>query len=764
MSSAYPGSHRDFFGLSLADLARARSLFHVQLLDYPNVVGTALGRYLIRSSDPWPESQHDEKVLLSAGPKRKPPRRLDNSEVRAYSWPCVLVFVREWIDYGDVEDGRASPDVLVPKQLWLPDGRIVPVCVVEAKPVVLDHAPVESLLFPGSFLGAGYPVVANVQGRFRMGTIGPLVTDGQRVYALTSRHVLGPTGSAVRTFVHGVDTEVGRCQTMALTRVPIGEAYPRLADGDAYLNIDVGLIDIDEVDRWTSVAYGIGPLAPIADAGSASLSLALIARTVVAHGAAGGAQRGQIKGLLFRYKTVGGAEYFTDFLIGSADEGHPLTTRPGDSGTLWCLAPETDDLAEPSAAPTASTDARVPPLALQWGGEVLHTTSGRTTPYVLGSSLATICRLLDLDLVWDWQASLFRYWGGVGHYSIALLAIQELPEGELKTLLTNNLTNITFPQESITERELKGLSKRFVPLADVPDLAWKVGVAQRGPRSTNPERPNHFADMDEPGPNGETLLDICGNRKRALDPSVWLDYYDSVGVHDPMRQGLLPFRVWQIYDGMVDALQRRSTTKFTCAAGVLAHYVGDACQPLHLSIYADGDPNRKETRTIHHRDGQVEEQDVKAGQGVHAAYEDDMINHHIGEIFAGLQSLPAAKLSRVKSGRDAAWATIKLMRETYATIRPPDLVNTYIGLEDESPSTRATKLWEAYEAETISVIGNGVQALASLWLSAWTQAGAGGDNLKLTEIAQGTITKTIKNPGFLRSYTLNEIATHLEGV
>lgn len=41
-------SERDFFGLSLADLAYARGLFHVQLLDYPNVIGTALGRYLIR--------------------------------------------------------------------------------------------------------------------------------------------------------------------------------------------------------------------------------------------------------------------------------------------------------------------------------------------------------------------------------------------------------------------------------------------------------------------------------------------------------------------------------------------------------------------------------------------------------------------------------------------------------------------------------------------------------------------------------------------
>jgi len=278
-TSADSESHREFFGLSLTDLARARELFHVQLLDYPNVVGTALGRYLIRDKDQWPSSPEKEKELLSQTRKRKPPRRLDNSGVRSYSWPCLLVFVRKWIDYGDVEEGQTSPDVLVPKRLWLPDGRVVPVCVVEAAPVELDRVPIETLLFPGSFLGAGYPVAATVQGRFRLGTIGPLVTNGQRVFALTSRHVLGPAGSDVRTFVHGVQDDIGRCAEVALTRVATREAYPRLSEGEAYLYVDVGLIDVDELDRWTSVAYGIGPLAPAADAGSATLTLALIGRT-----------------------------------------------------------------------------------------------------------------------------------------------------------------------------------------------------------------------------------------------------------------------------------------------------------------------------------------------------------------------------------------------------------------------------------------------------------------------------------------------------
>jgi hypothetical protein len=669
------------------------------------------------------------------------------------------VFVRQWLDYDSVDKDDAA-SILLPKQLWLPDGRVVPICVVEAAAVELDRVPIETLLFPGSFVGAGYPVVTNVQGGTRVGTIGPLVTNGQRLFALTSRHVLGPTGSDVETFVHGASDRIGTCADGALTRVPVADVYPGLETDNAFLNLDVGLIDVDSVDRWTSVAYGIGPLAPVADERSASLSLALIGRTVVAHGAAGGAQRGQIKALLFRYKTIGGAEYFTDFLIGSADEGRALTTRPGDSGALWCLEPDAAETAEATPA-SSPAETRRAPLAVQWGGEVLNTSAGQSAPYVLASSVATICRLLDLDVVWDWQASLFRYWGGVGHYSIALLAIQALPPGDLRTLLEANLANITFPKDQINDDNFEGLSKRFVPLADVPDLAWKIGAGQRGPRATNPERPNHFADMDRPGPDGRTLLDICTSRRRALQPQVWLDYYESIGVKNPIEQGLLPFRVWQIYDGMVDAVGRRSVTQFVCAAGVLAHYVGDACQPLHISIYSNGDPDKKETRTVSHRDGTTTETHVAVGSGVHTAYEDDMVNRHVGDIFLGVQSLPHARLPRVRSGGGAAWDTIKLMRRTVETIPPPDLVATYAKVENDTPANAAKELWNVYGQDTIEVIGDGVRTLAGLWLSAWREAGGDDAKLDLGLISQATITKTVLKPSFLRSYTLDKIGANL---
>src|SRR5262245_29296157 len=86
----------DYPGLSVKDLLDARDAYHWHLLSKRNVVGTAIGRYLIRDSDPWP-SQHRSSGRRPAGGTPRGERRFDNAHVRDYSWPCVLVLVKEWL-------------------------------------------------------------------------------------------------------------------------------------------------------------------------------------------------------------------------------------------------------------------------------------------------------------------------------------------------------------------------------------------------------------------------------------------------------------------------------------------------------------------------------------------------------------------------------------------------------------------------------------------------------------------------------------------
>jgi hypothetical protein len=88
--SKFKSDDSDFAHLSLKDLITARDLYHVYLMRHPNVIATAVGRYRIRKADSWP---NDKKKHHGTGV-----RRLDNSEVRPYSWPCILVFVEAWQD------------------------------------------------------------------------------------------------------------------------------------------------------------------------------------------------------------------------------------------------------------------------------------------------------------------------------------------------------------------------------------------------------------------------------------------------------------------------------------------------------------------------------------------------------------------------------------------------------------------------------------------------------------------------------------------
>jgi len=76
-----------------------------------------------------------------------------------------------------------------------------------------------------------------------------------------------------------------------------------------------------------------------------------------------------------------------------------------------------------------------------------------------------------------------------------------------------------------------------------------------------------------------------------------MKYYTDPKVND-RGKGLLPFRCWQIYNEMVDAVKKRDTTRYVCAAGILSHYVGDACQPLHISYMFNGDPAKLEKVTV----------------------------------------------------------------------------------------------------------------------------------------------------------------------
>jgi hypothetical protein len=728
-----------FFSLSVKDLLEARENFHFHLSNLKNVVGTAVGLYRIRNKDPDAEDP-TEKV----GRKKAAERTLANSSVQEWSWPCILVFVNKW---QTIEEFRENPDDVIPRFVYMPDGRKIPICVVKTEESNAGPPPLQNLALPNQLMGGGYPIFSDVQGKQHMGTLGCLVTDGDRIYGLTNRHVVGEKvtsepGRKMYTFVslNPEKLEVGKSSNKQIGKKLLSDVYRGWPGSRSLLVIDAGLIELADINNWTAQIYGIGEIGKPMDLNTSNITLNLIGCPVRAFGGASGEMKGEIQALFYRYKSIGGFDYVADLLIGPRDEQNPLMTREGDSGTVWFFDEELYLKDEKQEGERAR---RTRPIALQWGGQKLLTgKKEEELSFALATNLSTICRELDIDIVRSWNIGYGEYWGKLGHYKVGAKAIELIPDERLKDLMQKNLGNIAFSDQDITEGLIQRIDKsQFVPLADVPDLAW----GRSGPPPGNRyyyERDNHFADMDEVGKGefvDQTLLDLTEDPNN-IKIEVWNRFYDSL---QKERRGALPFRVWQIYNEMVKFLKQKNVASFVCAAGILAHYVGDACIPLHVTQYYDG-------RT-------------PAEKGVHSAYETKMMDQCAAEVIISVNRYLAGKdaTGSVEGGKDAAVYTVGLMKNTLQKLPPVKVIEAYntskqlhhhyikpMFVQEVDGSTLGDK--------TAAIIGDGCIALASLWNSAWIE-GKGSEIVDedLTEIERTTLKTIYDDKEFLKSFKLD---------
>src|SRR5262245_8300475 len=218
MGEKFFGANVSFSSLSVRDLLDAREAYHVHLTNLENVISTAIGRYRIRRRDPDSTSPDRWVDRYEGGP-----RTLQNTVVTEWSWPCLLVFVNRWLTSEQVR--RQDPDEIVPRFLYLPDGRITPTCVILAERPTEAPPPLQQLKVPDQLVGGGYPLVTEKQGGQHIASIGCLVTNGDTVFALTNRHVTGEAGRQVFTLVRGQRYQLGSAHELHLGKKPFSEVY-----------------------------------------------------------------------------------------------------------------------------------------------------------------------------------------------------------------------------------------------------------------------------------------------------------------------------------------------------------------------------------------------------------------------------------------------------------------------------------------------------------------------------------------------------------
>jgi len=734
----------DFTELSLADLLAARDLYHVHLMKKRNVIATAIGYYRIRKKEHWPSRDNPNPDNSEFKSK---PRTLANSEVRPYSWPAILVFVEHWETPEDMLD---DPSGMVPKTFYLPDGKAVPVCVIEARRETRISSSIDptTLNFPRNVISGGFPLMTTVQEDLKIASFGCLVTDGHYTYALTNRHVTGEEGTEISTILDGEEIVAGTSSYLQVGRLPFDEMYPDFAARQTFLNIDVGLIKVNDISQWKAEILGIGQMAEMMDINASNISLKLIGQHVVGFGAVSAKKiEGEIQALFYRYKAVGGFDYVCDFLVGprSGSNQDSLQVHHGDSGTI--LLVEGKQFVDEKPVPCYQ------PLGILWGcHEILDGSHTTVQPYVLSTFLAGVCNYLDVDIVRNWNLDTVNTWGGIGHFKIGAYCCElVLPGSNCSTFMMNNQLNIGYSDDAMKSGDVvSGKFERgtFVPLADVPDIVWR--------NTRKKDESNHFADMDEHNPavaNDQDLLQLNQNHA-FLTVQNWLDFDKAMDAADPVfktdkngnktlrpRRGALPFRVGQCYNQMIKSLKAGNLEEFLVAGGTMSHYAGDACQPLHISF-------------LHHGE-------TPAESGVHSDYETKMIAKKMPELF----TMVAAKGTKITNaeligpnGKDASLRIIELMRETVTNFPPMEVLESWRNAKGRG---KYDKMWGDLKVKTAATIANGAHTLAILWQSAWKHGN--GDAIpvnKLAALNQTDLMNLYMNPDFVKSFTLDDTADY----
>ncbi|HNP33919.1 MAG TPA: hypothetical protein PKN96_11565, partial [Flavobacterium sp.] len=396
--------------------------------------------------------------------------------------------------------------------------------------------------------------------------------------------------------------------------------------------------------------------------------------------------------------------------------------------------------------------------------------------------------------------------------------------------LKNNIANISFDIANISKHlddknkdksDLQNLSRNpknpdnpFCALADVPDIVWKQIKTDKAPWGRKGhENPNHYADVDAPTKDGSKNLFAKCKIPTDLTTETLMDYYKNIDnektgianveriteelkkereertgikpiASDPVHHyGLIFFRVWQIYNYMVKALkEEKDVAKFLFAAGVSAHYWGDACQPLHSSYMSDGNPkdafkdkytakkDSPKTSKDPHKKGDVYSILTNPGKGVHVAFEDKMIDKYIDEkILPGLRtiledinsSINKVTIESMLSGQEAGFALLKLMEKTQEKLPPITIVEAYKKAKEEKIDV-PTALYEQFGDKTVECLALGSRYLTAFWEAAW-KAGSGSTNItSLEKVNEKALIDLYSVTTELPSMYLNDVDTVLD--
>jgi hypothetical protein len=184
---------------------------------------------------------------------------------------------------------------------------------------------------------------------------------------------------------------------------------------------------------------------------------------------------------------------------------------------------------------------------------------------------------------------------------------------------------------------------------------------------------------------------FAGTLPHDLDSLIAL--YDLPTVED---KGIVPWIIEELTDSLSALMAAGKWNDVWQTAAELGHYVADAHQPLHLTLNYNGQ--------------------LSGNYGIHSRYERSMINPKLSQL-----SLPTANSRYLPSVIDSVFSFIDeiypyvdsiLIADDLATAQDPNYHDTYFNI-----------MWQELEDLTTISIHKTILNIASLWRTAWVNAG-----------------------------------------
>jgi hypothetical protein len=252
-------------------------------------------------------------------------------------------------------------------------------------------------------------------------------------------------------------------------------------------------------------------------------------------------------------------------------------------------------------------------------------------------------------------------WDSSTHRAIARLAVEALPPSPLKSTLAQS--------ESALER-----------YSVEPDSVLKK-------RYGKAEERRHYINIEWFGADPWSALnpDLDAMRRRFGDRTM-------------RRAGTLPWTIEQTSDALEAAWGRGDCDNVLRLSGYLAHYVGDASQPLHSTIHYDG----------YQRD-----------RGIHARFE-GAVDNSIAEL-----SRTAATQVHVEAINDAWAPAIAEIRDANGLVG--EVIRDDRAARDQGAYGRADYrrvMMQEDSAMYARQIARAASVLASIWVFEWKRAGS----------------------------------------